>query len=70
MKYSSQAKREFMNTLSLYREALESRDSRAIVATSIRVHVASGQVPKAMRRYIGQVWREVTESRRQATQTG
>ena len=59
MRYTMQSKRQFMSLLSLYREALQSKSSQAIMSVSLRLHAASGQVPQHMRRYIGHVARDV-----------
>ncbi len=40
------ARREFYDALEAYKLALQSKDSEAIVRTSIRVHAAKAGVPK------------------------
>lgn len=49
---------EFCLALDAYREALASKNGRRIILASLRVHSASGGVPKRYRSAVGRVFRE------------
>lgn len=56
--YTQQAHEEFLKALTVYRKALTIGNSADIIAASLWVHRASGDVSRNLRRLVSKAYRE------------